>query len=84
MGTIRIDAVWFQAYPKDHLPRHVHGFYAEIEVLIDLRADGTVTLADRKDNVRPRNARRSDVKKILTIASENFNRLVTLWEKHHG
>jgi len=84
MGTKRIGGVWFKAYPDDHLPHHIHGFYAGIEVIIDLRADGTVALAERTDNVRPNNARRSHVKQVLDAASENFNDLVTLWDKNHA
>jgi hypothetical protein len=31
---------------------HVHGFYAKVEVIVELRRDGTVLLADRKDAQR--------------------------------
>jgi hypothetical protein len=37
---------WFVAYSHDHPPPHVHGFYAEVEVLLEL-VDGTVRLAQR-------------------------------------
>jgi hypothetical protein len=84
MVTTRFDGVWFAAYPLDHQPRHVHGFYAEVEVLVDLNPDRTVSLADRRDALRPRNGRRSDVKHILAVANKHFEELVTLWEKHHG
>jgi hypothetical protein len=40
MGSIRFDGVRFTAYTMDHAPRHVHAFYAEIEVIVDLRPDG--------------------------------------------
>jgi hypothetical protein len=62
----------------------VHGFYAEVEVIVDLNPDRTVSLADRKDAVRPRNGRRSDIKHILAMAIEHFDELIALWEEHHG
>ena len=72
------------AYSNDHPPRHVHGFCAETEAIIDLRRDGTVALAKRNDAVRPGNAKRSDVKMILLAAAEHFEELAALWEKIHG
>ncbi len=83
MVTTRFNGVWFKAYPRDH-DRHVHGFYAEVEVIVDLNGDGTVTVANRKDAVRPRNGRRSDVNHIPAMAAEHFDDLVALWEEHHG
>jgi len=56
MGSIRFDGVRFVVYTMDHEPRHVHGFYAEVEVIVDLRADGKISLADRTDAIRPSNA----------------------------
>lgn len=55
-----------------------------MEAIIDLRENGTAALAERTDNLRPTNARRSDIKQVLDTASENFNELVVLWETHHG
>jgi hypothetical protein len=49
--TVRAGGVRFKLYPEDHLPRHAHGLYAGIEVIVDLGADGTVTLADREDAI---------------------------------
>jgi hypothetical protein len=68
----------------DHEPRHVHGFYADVEVIVDLRADGNVSLANRTDAVRPGSGSKSDVRHILTIAAKHFDDLVLLWEKQHG
>jgi hypothetical protein len=68
----------------DHEPRHVHGFYAEIEAIVDLRRDGTVALANRSDAVRPSNGSKADVRHVLTVAARHFDELVSLWEKHHG
>jgi hypothetical protein len=73
----------FVAYSNDHPPRHVHGFAGEAEAIVDLRFDGTVALAARDDAVRPANAKRSDVKKILNAAARNFEALVALWEEVH-
>jgi hypothetical protein len=62
----------------------VHGFYADIEVIVDLRPDGKVSLANRTDAIRPSNASKSDVRHVLTVAAGHFDELVILWEKHHG
>ena len=84
MASIRFHGVRFTAFTMDHEPRHVHGFYADIEVIVDLRTDGKVSLASRTDAVRPSNASKSDVRHILTVAARHFDDLVSLWEKHHG
>jgi hypothetical protein len=84
VGSVRFDGVLFVAYSNDHLPPHVHGFAGETEAIIDLRLDGTVALATRKDAVQPGNAKRSDVKKILKAAALHFEELVGLWEEIHG
>jgi hypothetical protein len=84
VSSIRLNGVRFVAYPQDHEPRHVHGFLAEAEVIVDLRDDGSVRLAERIDAVRPGNAKRSDVRKILSLTAEHFDELVILWEKMHG
>ena len=83
MGSIRFSEVRFAAYSMDHEPRHVHGFYADVEVIADLRPDGNVSLANRTDAVRPGNGSKSDVRHVLTIAAEHFDDLVLLWEKQH-
>jgi len=50
---------------------------------VDLRPDRTVSLANRPDAVRPGNAKRSDVRRILNVAAKRFDDLVALWEKMH-
>lgn len=74
------------AYPEDHEPRHVHGFYAETEVVIELRGqpESEVALANRRDAVWPGNASRSDVRHILEVAAAHYNELVKLWEDAHA
>jgi len=84
VGSLRFDGVLFIAYSNDHPPCHVHGLAGETEVIVDLRLDGSIALADRKDSIRPANAKRSEVKNILTIAALHFEELVGLWEKVHG
>jgi hypothetical protein len=84
MASLRFEGVRFVAYSMDHEPRHVHGFYAEVEVIVDLRSDGMVALADRTDSIRPGNASKSDVRHVLAIAVAHFKELVSLWEKQHG
>jgi hypothetical protein len=82
--SLRFGGIRFVVYSNDHLPRHVHGFHGESEAIIHLRSDGAVTLADRDDAVRPGNAERSDVKKILKAAALHFEELAGLWEDTHG
>lgn len=71
------------AYPKDHLPPHVHGFYAATEVIVEL-LDGTVRQAQRDDAIRPPDAKRADVKKILRTALEHADELAELWRSARG
>lgn len=84
MASLRFGSVLFVAYPQDHTPRHVHGFLEETEVVVDLRDDRTVRLADRPDAIRPANAKRSSVRKILNAVADHFDELVALWEKMHA
>lgn len=81
MGSIRFEGVRFEAYSNDHDPMDVHGFYAEVEVILELRRDRTVLLARRKDAVRPHNGSRSDVRHVLAVAAKHFDELVALLEK---
>jgi hypothetical protein len=86
VGSIRFDGVRFVAYPQDHAPRHVHGFYAETEVIVDLLpgARREVAKANRRDAVRPGRAKRSDVRYILRVAAAHFDELAQLWEEAHA
>jgi hypothetical protein len=84
VGSLRFGGVLFVAYSNDHWPRHVHGFASETEAIVDLRLDGTVALAKRDDAIRPSDAKRSDVKKILNAAALHFEELAGLWEEIHG
>lgn len=84
MGSLSFDGIRFVVYSNDHPPRHVHGFLAETQVIVDLLEDGNVALADRADAIRPGNAKRSDVRKILNAAAEHFDELAALWKGIHG
>ena len=85
MVSLRSGGVRLVVYSNDHLPRHVHGFHGETEVIVDLRRNRSVALAKRADAVRPANAKRSDVKKILKAAAKRFDELAALWEEAiHG
>lgn len=84
MGSLTFGGVLFVVYSNDHPPRHVHGFSGESEVIVDLLPDGNVALADRKDAIRPRAAKRSDIKKVLSSAASHFDELIALWEEIHG
>jgi hypothetical protein len=52
---------------EDHEPRHLHGFYAETEAIVELRdrPQNEAALANRRDAVRPGNSSRSDGRYIL-------------------
>jgi len=82
--SLRFGGVRFVVYSNDHPPRHVHGFYGETEVIVDLRRDRSVALAKRSDAVRSGNAKRSHVKKILKTAANRFDELAGLWEGIHA
>jgi len=84
MVSLRLGGVRFVIYSNDHPPRHVHGFRGETEAIVDLRRNRTVALANRDDAVRPANAKKSDVMKILKAAAERFDELSALWEGLHG
>lgn len=84
MGSVRFDGIRFTVYSNDHEPRHVHDFYAEVEVVVDLLSDGDVALANRTDAIRPGNATRSDIRHVLATAASHFDELVSLWERNHG
>lgn len=84
MGSLTFGGIQFVVYSNDHPPRHVHGFSGEAEVIVNLRPDGLVALAVRKDAIRPRNAKKSEIKRILNSAATHFEELVALWEEIHG
>jgi Domain of unknown function (DUF4160) len=72
----------FCAYPNDHQPRHVHGMYEDVVVIVSL-LENAVRLADRSDAIRPAGAKKSAVRKILNAAADRHEDLIALWEKAH-
>jgi len=85
VGSKTFDGVRFAAYTEDHLPPHVHGFYGSAQVLFDLiyakeKTDWEVRLADRKKNIIPPNAKRSDVRRVRRAAKKYSDDLFQLWE----
>jgi hypothetical protein len=84
VGTKTFDGVWFLSYADDHDPPHVHGKYAEVEVVVELIAGGKTMQSDREDAIQPQNAKRSDVRRILRVAADHAAELHQLWEKTHG
>jgi hypothetical protein len=84
VGSKTFEGVRFLIYVKDHGPRHVHGFYGEVEVIVDLLAEGKVRESSRRDAVTPPNGKRSDIRRILATAAAHSTELNELWEKTHG
>jgi hypothetical protein len=66
------------------LPPHVHGFYAEVEVIVDLLPGQKVGRSDRSGAVDPKNAKRGDVRRILKVAAAYAAELHKLWEGMNG
>jgi hypothetical protein len=83
VGSKTFDGVWFAAYTQDHLPPHVHGFYAGVEVIVDL-LDGETALSQRKKAVKPGNAKQADVSRILRTATKYADELMELWRQARG
>jgi hypothetical protein len=54
-----------------------------IEVVVEL-SNGEARVARRKRAVRPANAKRSDVNKILQAAAKNAEVLLEMWGQTHG
>jgi Domain of unknown function (DUF4160) len=84
MASRCFGGVRFCVYSNDHSPRHVHAFVAETVVIIDLLKTGEVQLAKRKQAIRPGNAKKTDVRKALSMAAQYFEELALLWEGTHG
>jgi UPF0288 family protein (methanogenesis marker protein 3) len=82
VSTVRAGEVRFHLYPQDHEPRHAHGLIGHGQVIVDLRSDGTVTLAKRPDAVI--GANKNEVRKVLHAAVAYYDELVAAWERMHG
>src|SRR5579875_3598043 len=84
MSSKRIDGVLFIVPSNDHEPRHVHVVMAECRLIIDLGPNGFAALATRKGAKKPQDAKESDVRKAVQLASQNHKTLWDLWEKVHA
>jgi hypothetical protein len=84
VGTKTFDGVRFAAWSDDHLPAHVHGFYAGIRVIVDLLEDGTVRLSPRARAIKPHSAKQSDVNHVLRTAEKFADELITVWRLARG
>jgi len=84
VGSKTFEGVRFAAWSDDHLPAHVHGFYAETRALIELLDNGVVRLAPRKRAVLPQSAKQSDVNHILRTAEKYADELIDLWRVARG
>ena len=84
MGSKTFDGVWFLSYSDDHEPPHVHGRYSGTMMIIELLPGGGVARSSRSAAIAPKNAKRSDVRRILKVAIEHSAELHQLWEATHG
>lgn len=84
VGSKTFDGVWFTVFADDHPPPHVHGYLGAVLVVVDLLRDGGTAESTRSKAVKPANAKRSDVRRVLRAASENAATLHALWEQMHG
>jgi hypothetical protein len=55
-----------------------------VEVIIDLRDERTVAIADRRNAIWPKDLPAAQIRPILEAAAENFDDPVALWERARG
>ena len=84
MGSKTYDGVWFTCYSHDHPPPHVHARSNGVEVVIDLLPGGKIVRSTRPRPIKPANAQRSEINRILYVAAAHSIELQQLWEKTHG
>ena len=84
VASIVIESVRFTVHSNDHPPCHIHGILGNTVVVAEILPNGDVQLARRKRAIRPKDAKKSDVKKVLDLAAEHSEELKGLWEKVHG
>lgn len=82
MGSKRFGGVLFVTRMGDHDPRHFHAFVGNGEVIVELTSDRRVILSERDDAVC--GATSSEVRKVISRATEHFDESSELWEKAHG
>jgi hypothetical protein len=82
VGSRTFDGVRFAAWSHDHDPPHIHGYYAGVEVILDLVAEKEeIVLADRRKRVIPSNAKKSDINRIVRAANDHADAIFKLWEE---
>lgn len=84
MGSYACEGITFRVYSGDHDPPHIHCRHQGIKVIVELGADRTVRLADRSDAIQPKNAKVSQVRRVLAQAGSQFDNLMKLWEDAHA
>jgi len=85
VGSKTFLGVRFEAFSHDHPPPHVHGFYGSAEVILELDfKTRDIRLARRRKNVKPANAKRSDVQRVRRAAEKFGEELFKLWEVARG
>jgi hypothetical protein len=84
VGSYQFDGVTFRVYPGDHDPPHTHARYQGINVILELCKDGRIRIADRDDAIRPGDAKRNQIRRIVDVASQHFDDLSELWEEAHA
>ncbi len=84
MSSRLLAGVLFRVHPQDHDPPHVHAYYAETVVIIEMLAGIGVRLASRRDSVIPANAKSADIRRMLKVAAMHVDELLDLWERMHG
>jgi len=85
VGSKTFDGVRFSAWVDDHDPPHVHGFYAGIEVVLEVDFEKRdIRLARRRKRVKPPNAKKSDIEYVRRAAQKYRHELFDLWESARG
>ena len=84
VGSYWFDGVTFRVYPQDHDPPHVHGRYQGVVAILELGKDRVAWLSERWDAIRPGDAKRNQVRHIVSVANVHFDDLMELWEEAHA
>jgi hypothetical protein len=53
-------------------------------VILELCVDGTIRIADREDAIRPGDAKKNQIRRIINVANQHFDDLSELWEEAHA
>ncbi|WP_128913264.1 DUF4160 domain-containing protein [Granulicella sibirica] len=83
MGSVRFDGIVFFVFTRDRAPPHVHAYYGDLTVILELREEGGVWIADRSDALEPRDPKKNEVRRVLRCARANEEALRELWRRTH-